>query len=69
MFYHCTKKNKIDKKFILNFFVAVHVYLILDEKVAKKLREIQETKIRKTSKSVSISGLIQEILLEKLFNE
>ncbi|MFQ5440163.1 MAG: hypothetical protein ACE5DL_01730 [Nitrosopumilaceae archaeon] len=49
--------------------MAVHVYLILDEKVAKKLREIQETKIRKTSKSVSISGLIQEILLEKLFNE
>lgn len=69
MFYHCTRKNKIDKKSNEISFMSKTVSLVLDERVFKKLRKMQTSEIIKNSKSVSISVLINKILLENFSKE
>lgn len=38
------------------------VTIILHDKLVKKIRDIQATKLRRSNKSVSFSGVISEIL-------
>lgn len=43
--------------------------IILDEKITRQLREIQASLIKKTGKSVSFSGVIEQLLRKTLEDE
>lgn len=50
----------------MNFVMAKRVTIMLDEDLIKKLHEIQAKKIKKTSKSVSFSAVLNTELKKVL---
>ncbi len=46
--------------------MARRITVVLDDQLAKKLRNIQSMKIRKSKKSVSFSGVINDELRKSL---